>query len=155
MFNSEEYVTKINIELNNNNNNDYKLKNVIDILIKCNNKRRKEINDKYNNLEDKFKEYTSNKNLLNILNLMLNSSNDCDAIWIYNAINTKDDNTIIEILLTGTNSQILLLKKSYKMIFDNNLKDDIYSLYFKTNNTFYLYIFSICMCFWFKLIDFI
>merc|ERR1712113_687612 len=137
-FSLEEYVNKVNaaILISTSNNDKERVKAVVDVLIRCNDKQRVQINAKCDGLMDKFKLYSKNKNVLKLLDLMLKPLSECDAEWLYDGINKKDENIVIEILFTRTNKQLKELIASYKEIYGDDLENDIKTAFNKKDETF-------------------
>merc|ERR1712228_374691 len=73
IFSAQEYGTNINVAIDKKVNNDKeRIRHGVDVLIKCSDKQRVEINKHLEGtLSDKFKLYSSNKNVLKILDFML------------------------------------------------------------------------------------
>ncbi len=136
-FDAQEYATRVNEAIAKQTDNDKeRIRNAMDVLIKCNGKQRQEISVLCGDLNESFENYSRNKNVLKLLALMMKPLSRCDAEWIYKAIEKKQEDVLIEILFTRTNKQIKALLDAYNSIYQSDLFDDIEDAFSRKDEEF-------------------
>eukprot|EP01083_Nonionella_stella_P063978 166319_1 len=141
MFDAVECAMNVNKALDTlKSNPKERIQAAVNIVITCNAQQRKAIADQEAGntvtLESKFRLYSSNKNVLKLLDDMMKSQSECDAQWLNTAISSKDESVVIEILFTRTNAQIEAFTQTYAQLYDKELHKDIEAAFMKKDKAF-------------------